>query len=557
MISRFYARSGFWLAYTSHTRSALTLMTPEFREFVGKRCTNGCLALHCRRDEFTELVARWKAHFPQLKILRYAKIQLINQSPLVGASFYPEAYERRYDWCILRNPRPPNESAPQPREDRDGFLWMDITNSDFRAAVVQHLVKEVKDSGCDGLAIDSHHWELRDPSNIVNGDVLNANWQTGARSVLQQLRTALGPERIVMFNGLWGFNGEEQAIEQGEMLASADGIAVEFFGVDGKNMVDHEDYNPVAEWQRYVGNLNAQLAAVAGGKYAVINGQRLSGVYADYADDYAAALYCYANFLLGPLDPKHGFHAGNFQCAKTLGERTGGYDYFDFQELRLGRPINDIVKATPNGKARAFEDGIVLVAPTAGGTQTFLLAHAYFRMNGQAVSAGPRTLGAGTAEILLTTQPPAPPAALVIAGPASVPSPLTERMVQPVKSGWHRYTVLNLQVRSVDVGSAILVRVEIDNPLTDGDPITHGIVVVRPAGGTFTRTNHDYPYAEPPYGGATNVYAAATYATNNAWHQLAVNLDEAMARPCHRVVSIRAVGNVQVLLMTLSGIAAV
>jgi hypothetical protein len=119
MISRFYARSGFWLAYTSHSRSALTLMTPEFRAFVGKRCTNGCLVLHGRRDEFTELVARW-AHFPRLKILRYAKVQRINSGPLVGASFHAEAYERRYDWCILRH-KLRGESEPQPREI-DGFL---------------------------------------------------------------------------------------------------------------------------------------------------------------------------------------------------------------------------------------------------------------------------------------------------------------------------------------------------------------------------------------------------------------------------------------------------
>ena len=72
---------------------------------------------------------------------------------------------------------------------------MDITNGDFREAVVQHLVKEVIDSGCDGLAIDSHHWDLTDPGNIVNGDRLNANWQAGASSVLKQLRAALGPFR--------------------------------------------------------------------------------------------------------------------------------------------------------------------------------------------------------------------------------------------------------------------------------------------------------------------------------------------------------------------------
>ncbi len=55
MISRFRARNSFWLAYTNQNRSALALMTPEFRQFIGKRCTNGCLALHVRRDEFTEL----------------------------------------------------------------------------------------------------------------------------------------------------------------------------------------------------------------------------------------------------------------------------------------------------------------------------------------------------------------------------------------------------------------------------------------------------------------------------------------------------------------------
>lgn len=83
MISRIRPRNSFWLAYHNPDLSVLTLMTPEFRQFVGRRCTNGCLALHVRRDEFTELVSLWKQDFPRLKILRYARIQRLTSGTLV------------------------------------------------------------------------------------------------------------------------------------------------------------------------------------------------------------------------------------------------------------------------------------------------------------------------------------------------------------------------------------------------------------------------------------------------------------------------------------------
>lgn len=543
MTIRFYARSSFWLAYTNNSRSCLTLMTSEFRRFVGRKCSNGCLVLHVRRDEFTELVARWKQDFPSLKVLRYAKIQRINNSALVGASFFDTAWENRFEWCILREPRL-GETEPQPRYV-DGFLWMNITNTQFRQAIVKHLANEVRNSVCDGLGIDSHHWDLTDPGNIVGGAELNAIWQAGARAVLEELKDELGPNYTIMFNGLWGFKGEEQAVEQGEMLGSADGISVEFFGVDGHGPAGSE--MPGTEWQLFVGNLNTQLAAAGRGKYAVVNGQRLSGVYADYRDDYAAAMYCYANFLLGPIDPKHGFHYGNFQCTKTPKERTGGYDYFDFQDLRLGRPLQDVVKASVSGKARVFEGGVVLVAPTASRTQSFILERRYYTMAGHTVDPGERKIRPGTAEILLAGRPAPPAATLDVYGGGRGAWTKTEWMVQPVKSGWYRYKILNLRVQSTDLASAILIRVEIDH-----DPITHGIVVIRPVDGTFTKTTKDYPYTETPNGTATNEYASATYTTDNAAKNLSLKLDGSIGRTCYRVVSIRVIGSVQVSLITLS-----
>jgi hypothetical protein len=424
---------------------------------------------------------------------------------------------------------------------------MDITNSQFRGAIVQHLADEVRNSGCDGLAIDSHHWDLVSPNNIIGGATLNANWQASAICALKELKAKLGPNYTVMFNGLWGFNGEEQAIKQGEMLDSADGIAVEFFGVDGHSRAGRE--NASAEWQFYVGNLNTQLAAVAGGKYAHVNGQRQSLTYRNYADDYATGLYCYANFLLGPLDSKHGFHYGNFQCTKTPKERTGGYDYFDFQDLRLGEPLKAVVKASVNGKARVFKGGVVLVAPTASGTQTFTLERTYYTMAGQTVDPGTRKVCAGTAEILLTGPPTPPPATLAVYPVGREAVPMTEWIVQPVKSGWYRYRLLNLQVRSTDIASAILVRVEIDD-----DPITHGIVVILPHSGSFTKTMKDYPYTETPNGTASNEYASTTYTTDNALNNLSLKLDPSMGRTCYRVVSVRGVGGVWVSLISLSGL---
>jgi hypothetical protein len=375
--------------------------------------------------------------------------------------------------------------------------------------------------------------------------MLNANWQAGAIAALEELKSELGPDYTIMFNGLWGFNGEQQAVKQSEMLDTAGGIAVEFFGVDGHSQVGSEA--PSTEWQLFVGNLNAQLSARGHGKYATLNGQMQSGVYGDYGDDYATVLYCYANFLLGPLDPKHGFHYGNFQCSKTHKERTGGYDYFDFQDLRLGRPLHEVVKASVNGKARLFEGGVVLVAPTASGTQSFVLKRTYYTMAADTVDPGTRRIRPGTAEILLAQRPAPPPATLDVYGGGRGAGIKTEWMVQPVKSGWHRYKILNLRVRSTDLTSAILIRVEIDH-----DPITHGIVVIRPVDGTFTKTTKDYPYTETPNGTATNEYASATYTTDNAAKNLSLKLDGSIGRTCYRVVSIRVIGSVQVSMITLS-----
>ena len=113
------ARNSFWLVYTNPNRSALSVMTPEFRRFVGKRCTNGCLVLHVRRDEFAELVARWKQDFPNLKILRYARAQGTSDSTLVGGSFFQTAYEHRDDWCVLVR------GTCEPRFTH-GLMWMNI-----------------------------------------------------------------------------------------------------------------------------------------------------------------------------------------------------------------------------------------------------------------------------------------------------------------------------------------------------------------------------------------------------------------------------------------------
>src|SRR5262245_50072640 len=279
---RALARNSFWLAYTNPNRSALDLMTPEFRQFVGKRCTNGCLVLHVRRDEFTQLVTRWKEDFPALKILRYARVQRISDSRLVGGSFFQMANEHSGEWCVLVS------GTPNPRIDEHGYMWMDITNEAFRAAIVTHLAEEVRTSGCDGLAIDSHHWDLQGPETAENGDALNAAWQAGAIAFLEEMKSELGAGFTVIFNGLWGFE-EHLPVKQGEMVPSADGVAVEFFGVDG-HVGDLA--TPDVEWPWFVENLNTQLSTVGIGKFVNVNSQRLSE-YANYADDYATALYCY------------------------------------------------------------------------------------------------------------------------------------------------------------------------------------------------------------------------------------------------------------------------
>ncbi len=791
------AGSAVWLAYLE---DALTLFTPDFIQNILSHISNGVLVLNIDPLYIKEVTARIKKVRPGLKIVQYVKFQRINgvsgaSGFTTGNTYFDRIAANADAWCIKRV----SDGSPK---FINGYYWPDITNTEFRADWVAFTAAEVVANGTDGVFIDSHHWYLAGGvQSIVNWTTLNANWQTASEAVLSELKAA--GVAVVMFNGMWCQEGEQQVLKQGEIYTSAgsDGSLAEFSYLDGVGNTPEGSL-----YSTFVDNLNEGFDTIGSGKFLIVNSQRDSGVYGDYMEDYNAALYAYACYLLGPGASRSpamtGWHFGNFQCAPLVKERSGGYDYMDFQDLRLGRPTSDatdlsapftptapqgvidngfylltpagltaagitlpaslwdfqevsgsiidqigaidlttsgtpgptyrygsrafssryglffdgvttsqrasmlgtegpnptttssvwlaivslfppsnvagviaggnnlqvrmsvdgnfkatcganstdssgayigsedaedptlnlpypaivavkhdltdtdihvythlgeditatrvavsnslkgfgaVIQTVPmlggvfqammwsgataegldvadvisklvvpiTGKYRTYEGGIVLVAPQGGTDQTFTLTRRYYTRTGVPVGPGSRLVAAGTAEILLLTPPTTPPSSLpsfglkavsAWRGTFAVSPSKTEFMMQTTKSGLYRWPTLNFRVRSSSAGSCILVRCEVD----DG-PKTHAILVVRPTGGTFTKTTHDYPYSMDATGSATNEYASTTFSADGNWHDVSINLDTELGFTVHRVVSVRVVGAAELSSLYLSG----
>lgn len=118
----------------------------------------------------------------------------------------------------------------------------------------------------------------------------------------------------------------------------------------------------------------------------------------------------------------------------------------------------------------------------------------------------------------------------------------SEWLVQDV-TGEYRYESLQLNVRSTDLASAVLVRFETDdNPPPDVDPSPFGILEVLPEGGTFDAGTKDYGYRQTPRLRAVHVKSRSEYPADGACHTLTIDLaTDCAPYPCYRVISVRAI----------------
>ena len=378
------------------------------------------------------------------------------------------------------------------------------------------------------MAIDSFHTRLN-PTNLRDGQEKAEQWPAACVRILQDLRAAM-PGKLVWFNGIWAW---DQALidAQAALLEYAHGASVEFYGYDDMGTITTRTF------ERIVQPINAMLEAHPD-KPILVRGTSLHHTFYDYVTDLRNARYCYGCYLLAKTPGSFFNYGQNFQIARMPRERTGGSALHSYLELPLGQPTGRAVANGTGGWSRMYEGGQVFVAPAEGERQQFQVGFDSWSTTGEWQPWGSVLLVLpADAVILLREPPPPPPRSLE----ANIADSSTDWLVQ-CETGEYRYNYLTVSVSSRDLHSAVLVRFE-----TDDDPRPFGILEILPQAGTFDPGRLDYPYGYTTTLGAAHATNSVRYPTNGTWIDLTIPLQtECAPYPCFRVISVKAIGAVNV-----------
>jgi hypothetical protein len=344
------------------------------------------------------------------------------------------------------------------------------------------------------------------------------------------------PGKLVWFNGIWAWD-EALIGAQAALLEYADGASVEFYGYDDMGTITTRTF------ERIVQPINAMLEDHPD-KPILVRGTSLHHTFYDYVTDLRNARYCYGCYLLAKTLGSFFNYGQNFQIARMPRERTGGSALHSYFELPLGQPTGRAVANGTGGWSRMYEGGEVFVAPAEGERQQFQVGFDSWSTTGEWQPWGSVLLvRPADAVILLREPPPPPPRSLE----ANIADSSTDWLVQ-CETGEYRYNYLTVSVSSRELHSAVLVRFE-----TDDDPRPFGILEILPRAGTFDPGRLDYPYGYTTTLGAAHATNSVRYPTNGTWTDLTIPLQtECAPYPCFRVISVKAIGAVNVRLIRLT-----
>jgi hypothetical protein len=476
------------------------------------------------------LVTATHAQFPNLKVLRYSNAQRVPQGTRVASTMFPHFYRHAQDLALIRLDGTPRIVG----EEGSLIVWTDITVPATRDYIVSHIAEQVARHGTDGVAIDSFHTRLS-PANLRDGAAKAEQWPAACRRILQDLRAAM-PGKLIWFNGIWAWD-QPYIDAQAALLEDADGASVEFYGYDDMGTI------PTGTFERIVRPINAMLEAHPN-KPILVRGTSLHRTFYDYVTDLRNARYCYGCYLLAKTPHSFFNYGQNFQIARMFRERTGGTALHSYFELPLGQPTGRAVANGTGGWSRTYEGGQVFVAPAEGERQQFQVGFDSWSTTGEWQPPGSvLPVRPADAVILLREPPPPPPRSLE----ANIADSSTDWLVQ-CETGEYRYNYLTVSVSSREPHSAVLVRFE-----TDDDPRPFGILEILPQAGTFDPGRLDYPYGYATTQGAAHATNSVRYPTNGNWIDLTIPLQtECAPYPCFRVISVKAIGAVNVRLIRLT-----
>lgn len=585
-------RVGFWFGMSNNQ-----ILTPETIDWIGERASivilNGTEKGIDPYFHYENVVARFKKRSPDMPILLYDWLQHDYQTGeggrVGGLSF--ERLKSKTEWQV---------KDPDGRPLRSRALLLDVRNREYREYLVQHVAANVERFGTDGVAFDTTLASLDRPSRpaasrYLDGGKLAGQWPEATLTLLQAVKQALGPNRYVLFNGLFHNTWAGRLSQQAGLLKGVDAAAVEFFGRN-VHVPDGKVYES-APFNTFVYDY-VELLRQHPDKIIPVFARSPRYVYLDYEEDYRIQRYCLCSFLLAmtPLST-YKYHS-HFQTNYHAPGRTYGMSYYADYDLDVGDPVGQAFEEDGIYQRR-FTKAWVAVAPMHQEGRSVRLSRRCFSPEGE-VYEGTVQMPPATGMILLLERPAMPSDSIVIDdfedgkpgmwrlpvrdGRVTVEDeggnrylrvrstedalyPYHERRVQAIRS-LVPYHVVRFRMRSTDPGSAMLVRVEVSDssppapvrleslrrrrraPLREEARTPYVVLVIQPEGGSFAFKPRD---ADIPYGQNRASRApyfrcpSATYRADGKWHTITFDTRDVLAQVAphlraHRIPEMRLIG---------------
>jgi len=274
-----------------------------------------------------------------------------------------EGFEQ-FDWAHIdsnENMFCHSDSANQSRETRiltrwnswlmDGNDLVDSTAADAMNHWVNYYAvtasSQVYSYDYDGLFIDSAGHKLGESAvfGIMPWDYSPETWRDGRYAALQFIKSYL-PDKTVIFNGLHSRNGADSS------LTFTDGGMWEDFVYD----IDTGTYKGEKKWWSAIQCIqnnhdNSYLVLVV----------KKSGLI----DDYQARIFSVASYLLVSNE--------NVVLSLSDWDNHTSLQYYPEFEISLGEPLGDFFMREDSLFIREFEQGTVIINPSASTTRTYNL----------------------------------------------------------------------------------------------------------------------------------------------------------------------------------------
>lgn len=277
-----------------------------------------------------------------------------------------------------------------------------VADPRYRSQAASAIAGAVEQAGADGVAIDL---AMRTPRVLPQPLARRCEaepefcdrYAEGMDALFAEFRGSLG-RRPIIYNGLWNF-GPGMVEDQAKLLRHADAAIVEYFGMapewERRGQDEHRFTKDILPYLQ-------AMQVLPEGKRLFVYG-RGPWHYTDYETDYHWQRYLYAAYLLAAGTNTYFKYHASFLVSAPAG-RAGALDTYADWKLPLGAPRGEY-SLRDGLYTRAFEHGLVLVAPDDGEGGTFSLDKTLYSSEGEKRS-GKLKLSPGTGMILLANPPP-------------------------------------------------------------------------------------------------------------------------------------------------------